>query len=294
MNFPAPGWQPQQGFPQGQPNYGAPQQGFQQQGYGQPQAPQPITQSTEDFWASNSGGGGGAPSFNFSQETPMVKGTITHMIARQKTDPKTKAPKFNKDGVTPQMQLEVTLQTDLRGWQAVKNVPGQTNPQTGQVVPLPPEQDDGKRRIFLWYTLRDAVADAMTAAGVQAPKVGDQLAVQYVGDQPNPVGGNPIKNYKAWIQPSSPEAQGFFGQGQQQAPPTQPAATQQAQQQAWGGPQPQNVTQAPGFPQAAQQQGFQAPPAQQAPAQQPASFSPAQAEATGNGWGQAATQDPPF
>jgi len=202
MNFPGQGYgqPPQQGYaPQqgygGQPGYGAPQPGYGQQ----PQVPQPITQSVEDFWANNSGGGGGAPSFDFTPATPMVKGTIVHMAARQRTDMATRVPKFNKDG-SPQMQLEVTLQTDLRNWQAVKSIPGQTNAQTGQVIPLPPEQDDGKRRIYLWYTLRDAVSEALREAGIQAPKVGDELAAQVVGTQPNPKGKEPIKVYKAWYQ----------------------------------------------------------------------------------------------
>ena len=58
MNFPAQGYgqQPQQGYAP-QPGYGqAPQQGY---GAPQQQAPQPITQSVEDFWAANSGGGSG-------------------------------------------------------------------------------------------------------------------------------------------------------------------------------------------------------------------------------------------
>lgn len=286
MNFPQQGWgqQPQQGFG-GQPNYGAPQQG-----------PQPVTQSVDQFWENNSGSGGGAPSFDFSPATPRVIGTIVEMQARQQTEMSANGqgkPKFFPDG-QPMMQLEVTLQTELRGWAAVKNIPQVVvDPATGATAPKPPDQDDGKRRIYVRYKLLQALNQAIQANGGNKPKIGDKLAAWVVGTEPNKNGGNPIKLYQAALQPGSPAAEEFFGQGQAPAaPPAQPAATQQAQQQAWGG-QPQNVTQTPGFQQAAQQQGFQAP-AQQPTQQAAATFSPTQAQATGNGWGAAATDTPPF
>lgn len=286
MNFPAQGYgqAPQQGY--------QPQQGYGgQPGYGQApqQAPQPITQSVEDFWANNSGGGSGAPSFDFTPATPAIKGTITHMIARQRTDMATKAPKFNKDGVTPQMQLEVTLQTDLRGWQAVKNIPGQTNPQTGQTVPLPPEHDDGKRRIYVWFTLRDAVTEALREAGVQAPTVGGQLAVQVVGTRPNDKGKEPIKVYKAWYQPGSPDAQAFFDQ--QAAPAPVPA---QAPQQQFQNAAPAQQFQQPQPAPAAQPGWGGQPQFQQGPAAAPAPAAAPPAQQAPPGWGPNASQDPPF
>jgi hypothetical protein len=324
MNFPAQGYgqAPQQGHG-GQPGYGqqAPQQGFGGQPQ-QPQVPQPITQSVDDYWAQNSGGGRGAPSYFFTPEAPAVRGTIVDMQARQRTEVGTGVPKFNKDG-KPQMQLEVTLQTDLRGWQGVKpdKIPSQTNPQTGQSFPLPPEHDDGKRRVYVWYTLRDALQEAMQEAGVQQPKVGDMLAVQVVGTQPNPVGGNAIKVYKAWIQPGSPDAQAFFGQGQAVAPPAAPQQGFQPGPQTLAGQPNPMAQQAPPpqqpgqqFQNAAPAQQFQAaPPAQQqawgtppqqaappAPGPQDAGFGgqPQQAAAPQQqapaGWGANATQDPPF
>jgi len=266
MSFPAPayGQQPQQGF-------GGPPQ--------QPQAPQPFTQTVDEFWQQNSGGGGGAPSYDFTPQAPMVKGTIVDMKARQRTEMGTGALKFDKNG-KPQMQLEVTLDTELRGWQGVKNIPTDTNPQTGQETPRPAEADDGKRRIYVWYTLRDAVTAAMAEAGVTQPKQGDMLAVQVVGTQPNQKGGTPIKVYKAWIQPGSPDAQAFFGQ--QAAPaPAAPQAYQQPQQAP--APQFQQAAPAPVAPQQAP-----APAPQQDPWGQQATPAPTP------GWGGAASQDPPF
>lgn len=303
MNFPAQGYgqAPQQGY-QPQPGYGqAPQQqGFAPQGQ-MPQQPQPATQSVDEFWAQNSGGGGGAPSYDFTPQAPRVMGTIVDMKARQRTEMGTGALKFDKNG-NPQMQLEVTLQTELRGWQSVKNIPVQTDPQTGQQAPQSPEHDDGKRRIYVWYTLRDALTAAMAEAGVQQPKIGDQLAVQVVGTQPNPKGREPIKVYKAWIQPGSPDAQAFFGPGQAAAPAPAAPAPQQAAPPA----QFQQAPPAQQFqqPQPATQPGWGTPPqaaAAPAPGLQDGGFAQAappaaapQAQQAPAGWGPNASQDPPF
>lgn len=260
MNFPQQGW----GQPQ-QQQY-APQQ---QYAAAPAQAPQPVTQSVEDFWAENSGTGGGAPSFNFAPDSPQVYGKIVDMVARQRTEYSKEgggAPKFYKDG-RPQMQLEVTLQTDLRGWAAVKRVPTDANPTTGAPEPRSPELDDGKRRIFLWYTLRDAVAKAVTEAGKSAPAIGDMLGVRVSGTIPNPKGEKPILTYDAVLRPGSPASESFF-------------AEQPAQQQAPQAPAPQ------------------APPAQPTYASPqpapPAAPQPAPPADGGASWGAAGSAEPPF
>lgn len=249
MNFPNPYPQPS---PQayGQQAYGAPQQ---------PQVPQqPLaTQSVDEFFAG--GVGGGAPSAGLGEINSQVVGTIVDMKASQRTKMGTNEPLFNKDG-SPQMQLIVTLQTQHRGWENVKKVPTTTGPD-GREYQKDPNEDDGKRRIFVWYTLRQAFEQALVAIGQTTPKIGDEVAVRVSQHDPNPMGGQPIKQYQVAIRPGAPAADAFFGQGQpQQAPP--PPVQQQPAPQAPPVQAPPPYQQ--GVPQGAppMQQPPQAPPAQ--------------------------------
>lgn len=232
MNYPQQGWQPQQ-YIAGPPGPAA-------YGQQQPQVAQPLTATAEEFWSDNGGGGGGAPSYDFRQHGDTVSGTIVSQQARQRTDPKTREPKFNQKDGRPQMQLEITLQTDLRNWDKVKNVPlGPPAAPGQQGQPLPPQADTGLRRIYAWYTLRDAIAEA---TGNQSTQVGAHLAVRYVGDQPPSAPGlSAVKLYQARYQAPS-DADQFFGQQQVPgAPPAgQPAAQYVQQQMAQPGmPHPQ-------------------------------------------------------
>lgn len=307
MTFP-PQQYPAQGYPQ-QP-YGQPQapQGYPQQPYGQApqpqqpyaqpqpqgpygqapqqQVPQGATQSVDEFFARS---GGGAPSFDFAEPGAQVVGTIVDMQVRQQTkisgpgEPKVFL--FFDDG-TPRMQLEITLQTQLSGWQGVKNVP--THNVNGQEVPKPPQEDDGKRRIYVRYKLKDAVDKALEAAGKKAPAVGDQLAVRWSGSEQNPKGRDPIKLYEAQLRPGAPAADAFFAGGQQQAPPPQaaPAPQQPAYdpQQAYAQP----TGQQPQF------QGGYAPQAPQQPQQAPAPQAPPQQQVPTPQGGQFGEGPPPF
>lgn len=239
----------------------APQQGFggyPQQQYGAPQQQQQVaaplaTQSVDDFWAQAGSGGPGAPSFNFEQPMDFVDGTIVKQQVKQRTTTgMNPQPRFNRDN-SPQMQLEITIQTELRGWAKVKNIPTAAPPAQGvQGPPLPPEADTGLRRIYVWYKLRDAVA---AATGGKPTELGGRIRVQWTGQEPNPQGDKPIKTYTAWYKAPNP-TEGFLQQ------PAAPAPQQQfAQQpQTYTGQAPQ---QAPGRAAAPSPQGFAgAPPAQ--------------------------------
>jgi hypothetical protein len=282
VTFPPQQYPPQPGYPQ-QPQ-GYPQTPQQPTGpYGQapqPQVPQqPLaTQSVDEFFARS---GGGAPSFYFDQPGAQVVGTITDMQVRQQTQIGTNAPLFFDDG-TPRMQLEITLQTQLSGWQGVKPDKIPTQNVNGQDVPKPPSEDDGKRRIYVRYKLKDAVDKALAAANKKAPAVGDQLAVRWSGQEPNPMGGNAIKLYEAVLRPGAPAADAFFAGSQQQAAPApqQPAYDpRQAYAQPTGQQQQFQQPQAPA-------QAPQPGPAQPNPAaQQPAPQQP------GSPWG---AGEPPF
>lgn len=244
MNYPNQQWGQQAPGQQGWPT--APQ-GFPA-GQQQAAAPQGATQSAEDFFASQGGGGVFGPSFFFGAPGATVQGKIVFMEGRQKTDPNGNL-RFDKNG-KPLMQLVVTLETALRNWEGTNPAKPPTDKDGN---PLPPTADDGKRTIYLWYTLRDAVTEAMQKAGVTSLKEGDDLAVRVTGARPNPLGGNAIKEYAAQVRPSSPAADGFFGAQASAANPAQGAA--QAQ-----GFQPSGPAAQQGFPQASQ-----APAPQQAP-----------------------------
>jgi hypothetical protein len=284
VTFPPQQYQPQPGYPQQGHPAQAPQQPTASYGQApQPQAPaQPLaTQTVDEFFARS---GGGAPSFYFDQPGAQVVGTIADMQVRQQTQIGTNAPLFFDDG-TPRMQLEVTLQTQLSGWQGVKPDKIPTHNVNGQDVPKPPSEDDGKRRIYVRYKLKDALDKALAAAGKKAPAIGDQLAVRWSASETNPMGGNPIKLYEAVIKQGAPAADAFFAGGQQQAAPApaQPAPQQQYNEPAYNpqqayaqptGQQPQfqqtPAAPAPQQPQAPTQQApTQQAPTQQAPTQEP-------------------------
>ena len=245
-----------------QPYQSAPGQQPYPGGHAMPPQQQAALPSTDDFF---SGGGSGAPSFDFKGINHGLIGEITHQQVRQRTKMGSTTEKlWNKDG-SPQVQLEVTLQTALRGWQDVKNVP------TGEdgVTPLPPQADTGLRRIYVWFKMRDAVQLAVGRAGAKHLEIGGRLGVKQSGQEVNPNGGNPIRTYEAVYYPPAPQADpaaaGFFGGGQQAdaAPIAQYAPGPAAQfAQAM---QPQAPVQyAPPVQAAPQQQYAPIPPQQQA------------------------------
>lgn len=267
----APGGYAPQGYPQGggypaPGGYAPPQPGYPQQ---PPQAPQQVAlPSADDFF---SGGGSGAPSFDFKGVNHGLIGIITHQQVRQRTKMGSNEKLWNKDG-SPQVQLEVTLQTSLRNWQDVKNVPTGEDGQT----PLPPQADTGLRRIYVWYKMRDAVQQAVATAGAKHLEIGGELGVMQTGTEPNPQGGNPIRTYRAKYTPPAPAtdpgAAAFFGQPAPQQVPQAPPQAPPQQQYApappapLGGPQPGPAQQ---FQQAMAQQQY-APAPQYAPQPDPA------------------------
>lgn len=256
-----------------QQQYAPPQQAPQQQG---------ATQSAEDFFARRAGG---APSFPFGGVGSMVVGTIVEQEGRQRTEIGENGKLlFFPDG-SPQMQLVVTLQTDLRNWEGLAADKIPTVEVNGQKVPKPPQEDDGKRRIYVWFKLRDAFGKALSAVNQTSTQIGDQVAVRVSALLPNPKGKEPIKDYEVRIKPGSSVAAAFFD-GQQQAPaapvaPVQPPAPQQA---------PYNPQQAYAQGQPAFQQGDYGQPLP--PQQAPAAPAPQQAPQQGNPWD--AAGQPPF
>jgi len=119
-----------------------------------PQQPAP---SADDFLM-----GGSVPSAKF----PAIGATVTGQITMQPTveqqrDYTTGDLKFWDDG-KPQMQMVVTLATNER------------DPDV--------QDDDGTRRLYVKGQMKNAVAQAVRAAGARGLEVGGQLTIRYTHD----------------------------------------------------------------------------------------------------------------
>ncbi|MEU1122163.1 hypothetical protein ABZ371_00885 [Streptomyces sp. NPDC005899] len=162
--------------------------------------------SADDFLM----GGGGAPTAKFPVPQTTVGGRITERpTVEQQRDISTGDKKFWSDG-NPMMQLVVTVQTDER------------DPQL--------DEDDGRRRLFVKGQMKNAIADAVRAAGARGLEVGGTLAVTYSHDgQASQRGFNPPKQYTARYTPAATVAlntpdPGTAAPQQQYAAPAAPAA----------------------------------------------------------------------
>jgi len=146
--------------------------------------------------------GGGAPPAKFAQLGALNRGKITDLATSQQRDPKTKQPKVWQDG-NPMMQAIITLQTAERD-------PNITN-------------DDGKRRLFVASkSMREAIRNAVQAAGQRELAIGGDLAVQYTSDGVSEGPGlSPPKLYAAEY---APPAMGIGMLGGQQV--DQPVSVQ--------------------------------------------------------------------
>jgi len=128
--------------------------------------------------------GGGVPSAAFIQFGASVSGTISEPpTVSQQRDMNTNELKTWGDG-NPMMQLVVTLQTE------------EIDPKL--------DDDDGRRRIYVKFNLKAAVADAVRKTGAKQLEVGGKLSVTYVRDgEQTKRGFNPPKLYAATYSPPS-------------------------------------------------------------------------------------------
>jgi len=113
--------------------------------------------------------GGGGKAASFETVGDKVLGDITNVELQQQTDLEENKPLFWDNG-QPRMILVITLDTDLRE----------------------DDDDDGVRRIYAkggkfevesgtGKAMKDAIADAVKAAGAKSIDVGGQLAVVHSG-----------------------------------------------------------------------------------------------------------------
>ena len=127
----------------------------------------------------------GSKSFKFEEINDMVRGTIESAEIKQQTNLEGE-PLFWADGA-PRKQLVITLQTTLKD----------------------DDDDDGLRTIYAkggkfdlktgsGKSMRDAIVEAVRAAGAKQINVGDELAVIYSGvGAVKQRGQNPPKLYEA-------------------------------------------------------------------------------------------------
>lgn len=197
-------------------------------------------------------GGGGFPTLKLDQFRVWVGGTlVTKPTARQETEYGTGKPKtFPKSG-DPIYGLLVDVQTDQR---------------------TADPEDDGIRRLYVeGRRLKDAVRDAVIAAGATGLEARGQLFVAWVGEEQG-LGAQPAKLYEArYYPPTTPvpgASNGSAGATQPMPEPGQSApatpTTQPPAVNVFGAPQ----TPAPAWADAPQ-----------APAQAPVSPPPAPAPA---------------
>lgn len=122
--------------------------------------------------------GGSVPSASFLNIGDSVAGTICEApTLQQQRDMQTGAPKTWDDG-SPMLQLVVTLQTD----------------EHDQDI----EDDDGRRRAYVKFNMKRAVADAVRKAKAKSLDIGGHLTITYTGNgEQTKRGFAPPKLYEA-------------------------------------------------------------------------------------------------
>jgi hypothetical protein len=176
MQRPGPqfGQRPQQGFGQPQRQQFAPPQRQQPM---QPQRPQQPERDPNDFLM-----GGSIPSASFLHIGDSILGTIVEPpFMQQQRDMVSGELKWWENG-DPMEHMVVTLQTDLR------------DPQI--------DDDDGRRRLYIKFNMRNAVREAVKKAGAKGLGVGGKLQVTFTSEgEPTARGLNPPKFYEAQYEP---------------------------------------------------------------------------------------------
>lgn len=122
-------------------------------------------------------------SFKDAKVGDSYTGTITDLQTVQVRDFATGDPKFWEDG-KPQLQIQVTLQTDLR------------DPAL--------EDDNGERRVYLFGQKLSAAREALKASGLQKFELGSKFTITLSGTKPAKTKGfNDVKLYSIAIEKGS-------------------------------------------------------------------------------------------
>jgi copper chaperone CopZ len=129
--------------------------------------------------------GGSIPSLSFKDVKvgTSYTGTITDLQTVQVKDFATGEPKYWEDG-KPQLQIQVTLATDLR------------DPSI--------DDDNGDRRVYLFGQKLTAAREALKASGLQKFELGSKFTITFSGTKPAKTKGfNDVKLYSIAIEKGS-------------------------------------------------------------------------------------------
>ena len=126
--------------------------------------------------------GGSIPSLSFKDVKvgTSYTGTITDLQTVQVKDFATGEPKYWEDG-KPQLQIQVTLATDLR------------DPSI--------DDDNGDRRVYLFGQKLTAAREALKASGMQKFELGSKFTITFSGTKPAKTKGfNDVKLYSIAVE----------------------------------------------------------------------------------------------
>lgn len=126
--------------------------------------------------------GGSIPSLSFKDVKvgTAYTGTITDLQTVQVKDFATGEPKYWEDG-KPQLQIQVTLATDLR------------DPSI--------DDDNGDRRVYLFGQKLTAAREALKASGMQKFELGSKFTITFSGTKPAKTKGfNDVKLYSISVE----------------------------------------------------------------------------------------------
>lgn len=158
--------------------------------------------------------GGGVPSAKFEAAGDSVEGYIVTKRMTQQTDFKTGEPLTFQNG-DKRMQLVLTLATEERDDEI--------------------EDDDGSRRVYVKFKLRDAVAKACKAIGVKDVEVGGYYRQTLTGtEKPRKRGEQGAKLWEVEYTAPTAESQAFLAGSDDDAetaatpPPAKKAAAKKA------------------------------------------------------------------
>ena len=192
-------------------------------------------QDLDDVFAQQSGGGAGAPSYEFPKVAErnklvpevghVVQGEVVALFKTVVKDAQSGEVKLDKNG-NQQPQVNITLKTEFRNWERATK-PGKDDDGNE----LPASEDVGERRIYAKYRMLQAIAKAVKEATGKpgAPREGGILAVRVKGLEwppSNQSARNPLPDYEARYTPPAPKNEAADSAFAQAAQP-EPAAPKQ-------------------------------------------------------------------
>lgn len=171
-----------------------------------------MTDSIEDFFAQAAGSGDFIPSYKFKGLNDKVSGEIVDVQVGHAIKFKTKDEILRDKNGAPIPQVVITLQTALRDWDGVAQIPSNKD-DNGHETPKPASDDDGKRKLYVKYgsnvdALRQAVEESGAAIAALKTK-GSKLAMKLSKLTPTEK-GNDLQHFTFLFKAGEPELEDTF------------------------------------------------------------------------------------